>query len=359
MRRFVYRLRRLGFLLGAIVLALFIALVVILRRKGEEVEPEPLVSVETAVAVVKPIVTRIEALGTVQAQPGHIAEISAPETSRVVAIYVSVGDAVRAGQPLVQLDKAVFTANRQGAEVAVASAQHAYDRAQRLLAEGISPRKDVESAATDLAKARADLEQARRTERLATLRSPINGVVVVLNASLSLPVDIGAEVVEVVDPQGLQILFHLGPSDAGRVGPGNKVELTSGQNANKSKLGTGTITGVSAALDTVTGAVSVRATIASPSRLLKVGETLDGVILVPGKRSAVVVPIAALVPEDQETVVFVVTADSIAHATTVTVGTRTETEAEIISGLKGGEVVVTQGAYGVTDSAKVVTGRAK
>jgi hypothetical protein len=37
----------------------------------------------------------------------------------------------------------------------------------------------------------------------------------------------------------------------------------------------------------------------------------------------------------------------------VKVGGRTETRAEITEGLKGGETVVTQGAYGLEDSAKV------
>ena len=44
----------------------------------------------------------------------------------------------------------------------------------------------------------------------------------------------------------------------------------------------------------------------------------------------------------------------IAHATPVSVGARTEKLAEITRGLSGGEMVVTYGAYGVTDSARVV-----
>jgi hypothetical protein len=38
----------------------------------------------------------------------------------------------------------------------------------------------------------------------------------------------------------------------------------------------------------------------------------------------------------------------------VTVGARTEKVAEIKSGLRGGEIVVTYGAYGLEDSVKVV-----
>jgi hypothetical protein len=72
----------------------------------------------------------------------------------------------------------------------------------------------------------------------------------------------------------------------------------------------------------------------------------------------VIVPVSALVPNGEAMQVFTVDADSIAHATPVTVGGRSDTEAEILSGLRGGETVVTGGAYGVTDSAKIVVPKA-
>ena len=62
----------------------------------------------------------------------------------------------------------------------------------------------------------------------------------------------------------------------------------------------------------------------------------------------------ALVPEGERFRVFVVDSAGIAHAREVTVGGRSETAAEITSGLVGGETVVTYGAYGVSDSARIV-----
>ncbi|MEP7000264.1 MAG: efflux transporter periplasmic adaptor subunit, partial [bacterium] len=51
--------------------------------------------------------------------------------------------------------------------------------------------------------------------------------------------------------------------------------------------------------------------------------------------------------------VFVVDAKGTATAHEVKIGGRTETKVEILEGLSGGEKVVTQGAFGVADSAKV------
>ena len=82
-----------------------------------------------------------------------------------------------------------------------------------------------------------------------------------------------------------------------------------------------------------------------------------GAILLASRTSSIVVPVAALVPEGEGTVVYVVDAQQVAHATPVTVATRTETEAAIATGLRGGERVVTQGAYGVSDGAHVKVAR--
>ena len=69
------------------------------------------------------------------------------------------------------------------------------------------------------------------------------------------------------------------------------------------------------------------------------------------------VPLESLVPEGDGFKVFVVDSAGIAHGRPVTVGARTETLAEITAGLSGGETVVTYGAFGVEDSAKIVPAR--
>jgi membrane fusion protein (multidrug efflux system) len=70
--------------------------------------------------------------------------------------------------------------------------------------------------------------------------------------------------------------------------------------------------------------------------------------------TSIVVPTAALVPAGNSFRVFVVDQKGIAHARDVTIGGRTEKEAEVLSGLRAGERIVTEGAYGVEDSATIV-----
>src|SRR5204863_356557 len=71
--------------------------------------------------------------------------------------------------------------------------------------------------------------------------------------------------------------------------------------------------------------------------------------------AAVTVPVAALVPAagGEGFQVFVVDSSDVVHVRPVTVGGRSEGVAEIVAGLAAGEVVVTNGAYGVADGARI------
>jgi RND family efflux transporter MFP subunit len=322
--------------------------------------------VRTAVATRRPFDETIDALGTVTARPGHIAELSAPAPSRITHIYVAVGERVAAGAPLVQLDRAPFDAQARSAEVALTAAERAYERASRLVEAGILARKDLEQAASDRARARSDAVAARRAQTLATLRSPIGGVVTKLTAVLGGPADPSQPMVEVADPAALDILLKVSPAAAARVHSGAAVILSAGQRASEAvdsatgsgtgteALGTGTVKDVSATVDSTSRSVTVRARIAHPARTLRIGETVFGSIVLATRPNAVTVPVDALVPDGEGMKVFVLDSAHIAHATPVSVGARTEKLAEITRGLSGGETVVTYGAYGVTDSARVV-----
>jgi membrane fusion protein (multidrug efflux system) len=159
--------------------------------------------------------------------------------------------------------------------------------------------------------------------------------------------------VEVADPSALDILFSVTPTDAGRVHAGAKISLSAGQSAGGEPLGTGTVAEVAGTVDSASRSVAVRARAPSTRRPLRIGETVFGQIAVATHPRAVTVPLEALVPEGEGFKVFIVDTAGRVHARPVIVGGRTEKVAEITSGLAAGERVVTYGAYGVEDNAKI------
>lgn len=315
----------------------------------------PVVGAQTAVAGTRSFTETIAAIGEVTQRPGHFAAMAAPAPTRIARVYVTLGQVVKTGDPLVEFEQQGFDAQLQSARAALASAQQAYERAQRLVQQGIAARKDVEQAAATLAQARVAEVAARRDQQLSTLRSPIDGVVTAMNAVLGASADMNTMLVEVTDPHALDVMLHLTAGQAARVRPGQPVAVVAGQSLDGDSLGTGRVADVGAELDSATSTVPVRVVMSHPARPLKVGETVMGSIAVAVHPAAVAVPFEALVPEGEGYEVFVVDSAGIAHARTVTIGARQGDYVEITKGVSAGETVVSYGAYGVTDSAKIVT----
>lgn len=346
-------MRQVSYLLAVVALAAAAAGCTGGEKEGGDAAPPAVVNANTIIVTPQAFTETVGAIGVVVGRAGHVATLSAPAPGRIASVGVSTGQTVAAGQVLITLDPATFEAALKSAQTAVTAADRNYERSERLANEGIVPRKDVETAAADLARARSDLTTAERQASLATLRSPIAGVVTRMNATLGASADPSQPLVEISDPTTLDVLLMLTPSAAGRVQRGTVVTLSAGQSASGEPLGIGRVADIGAAIDTATRGVQVRVQVPATRRPLRIGETVFGSIAVQTIPNAIVVPLEALVPEGETYKVFVVDANNVAHAREVKVGGRTGKVAEITEGLRAGERVVTYGAYGMSDSAKV------
>lgn len=342
-----------------VVIALLLAVGCKKGGSGDEAKSTvpAVVGARTAIALSQPFAETVDAIGTVVVRAGHMAALGAPSPSRIARVFVTAGQHVSAGQPLVELEQAPFLAATRSAQAAVAVADQAHARAERLSQEGIVPRKDVEQAAAGLARAQADLAIAQRAEQLSVLRAPLAGVVTRMSADLGAAADPNQPLVEVADPTALDILLNVTPAMAARIRPGAKVALGGGERAAGEPLGEGRVADVAGIVDTASRSVAVRVRAAATRRALRIGETVFGRIDVGTRPAAVTVPLEALVPEGEGFKVFVVDSAGIAHARPVTVGGKSDQAAEITDGLRAGERVVTYGAFGVQDSAKIVQAR--
>jgi membrane fusion protein (multidrug efflux system) len=343
--------------IGLALLLLVLVVLFVRSRSGgaddEKADAEVAeVQAETVTATIQPFAITIASLGTVEPRPGGFGRVSAPAATRVTRVLVGEGDHVRAGQALIELDATVFNAQAQQAEAMYAQAERALERQTRLQSEGIAPRKDVEAAAAELGTARAALVEARRIQALSVLRAPLSGIVAGVDVALSQPVDVNESLIEVVDPSRLEIMFHVSPEEAARITSGAAVALSTGA-VTAGWIGSGVVRGVSAVLDSVTRSVEVRVAPTGQTRVMRAGENISGRITVGSHAHVVVIPVEALVPDDEGVHVFVVDAKGIAHETPIRVGERSETMVEVVAGVKGGERVVTDGAYGVSDGAHV------
>jgi len=113
----------------------------------------------------------------------------------------------------------------------------------------------------------------------------------------------------------------------------------------------GTVSSIDTRVDPATRSVTVRALLPNPKGLLKPGMFLT-VRLSRGAIDALMVPEEALVPEQGNMFVFVVT-DGVAEKRQVRIGQRRVGDVQVAEGLAEGELVVTEGTQKLRDGAAV------
>jgi RND family efflux transporter MFP subunit len=299
----------------------------------------------------------VDGVASISARVGHVALLAAPSPTRVTKIYVSVGDHVAANAALVDLEQPQFDAAVASAEAALRAAELASARATRLVEAGVAPRKDAESALAELEAAKLNAMTAKRARDLSHVRAPFAGVVTRLQAAVGANADVGQPLVEITDPSVLDAVIAVAPSDASGIRAGQSADLFEGNAAGADPIARASVADISAVVDSATRGVPIRLAIRTTTRTLRVGESVFARIVVAQHAKAVVVADDALVPTGEGFHVFVVDSAGVAHAREVTVGGRASHQLWITKGLAAGELVVTKGAYGMDDGAKVVGGK--
>lgn len=299
----------------------------------------------------------LDAVGTIAGRPGRVAQLAAPGATRVTRVVAAVGQSVRAGDALVELESTPFESAKSSADRALEVAERAQARAQRLADAGVLPRKEADIASADLAAAQSAATTARRARDLAVLRAPFAGVVTRQLALVGASVDASQPLVELSDMNAQDVLLTFSPTDVTGVRVGGSVTLWSGGDAGaagSAPVGIGHVTEVGAAVDSASGGVLVRVAVTTRSRVLRFGESVVGRVAVATHDAALLVSPEALVPHGEGYRVFVVDSTGVAHAVDVQVGGRSATAVWIRDGLTPGMRVVASGAYGMDDGAKVV-----
>lgn len=109
------------------------------------------------------------------------ANIVAKISERITTINVHVGDAVNAGQVLVELDKSGATSQFYQAQAGFNNAKKTYDRMKALYQEGAISQQSLDGAQTAYDVAKANFDAAKSSVELTT---PIPGVITAVNINV-------------------------------------------------------------------------------------------------------------------------------------------------------------------------------
>ena len=305
------------------------------------------IEVATDVAVIKPMGVDIEAVGTARAN--EAAEITSKTSNLVTAIRFEEGSQVKAGAVLVELDDAELRATLAEAEAALADSERQYVRSRDLAASQALSASNLDQIEATLKANRARVEGAKARLSDTQIRAGFTGRTGFRRISVGSVVSPGTVITTLDDASIIKLDFTVPETFLFALRMGLPVQAST--TGLRGRTFEGKITNLDSRVDPVTRSMFVRAEIPNPDGVLRPGMfmtvKLQGDVL-----PALVVPEAAIVPEQGRAFIFVIE-DGIAHRREVMLGRRKPGEVEVTSGVKEGERVVVDGTQNLIDKAKV------
>src|SRR5215470_16961845 len=349
------RPKTFGLVLGVLVIVLGVGSTTVLK-KSKPIAPEKIVTAERG-DVARSVVARgkIEPLSKV--------EVKSKANGIIQALLVDVGDSVKEGQILAELDKEDLQAqvrgaratleaeqaNQQAAMAAEAKARieaanpelefarRDYERAQGLFKEKIASQQQlddasrayevaqnrqklleatvqtaaaqVEQARAHVAAAKASLDRAEENLSYATIRSPINGVVLVrpteIGDAVSSILNLGSAATLIMTLGNISSVYIKGDvdeADIGKAACGQHVRTKVESFPNESFEGVvKRIAPMGKELNNVT-TFEVRVTISNPQGKLLANMTANAEIVLEERKNVLLVPESALVYDKDKNV---------------------------------------------------------
>jgi cobalt-zinc-cadmium efflux system membrane fusion protein len=328
--------------------------------------------VKTAVAARRKLDAPLPLTGEVRFDERRVTHLAPSTEARVRAVRVSLGQRVRAGEALVELESvALGEAQSQYLEArgALDLARRGAERAEALREERINSEREWLQARAERDAAELRLRAAR--EKLArlglspaeieglaarggagargglVLRAPAAGVVLEMHAVPGELVRPDQSILTVGDLSALWVWADLYEDQLARVASGARAALRAAVavKAFPGELFPGTVDFVGPTMDERTRTVKVRIAVANPDGKLRTGMFAAVQLYLPGDEEALAVPRAAVLADEGRSFVFVHRQGEFFVRRPVEPGRATLDWVEVRRGLDGGETVATTGAF--------------
>jgi membrane fusion protein, multidrug efflux system len=326
------------------------------------------VAVGTVIRKAMPI--EISVIGA--AEPFSSVAIRAQTTGQLTSVNFTEGDDVVAGQVLFTLDRRPLESALQQAQANLdrdlAQAANAAQQAKRydeLAQRGIATREQVDTSRTAVTALnatvdadKAAVENAKVQLQYATIAAPISG------RTGALMVHEG-NLVRANDQTPLVVINQVAPISVSFAIPearlpelkkymaGGALRVTANPPNDDAAPAVGRISFVDNAVDQTTGTIRVKGTFPNADRRLWPGQYVNVVVTLTMDPDAVVVPSVAVQAGQQGSYVFVVNSEQKVDLRPVTVKRTNATETVIESGLKPGEIVVTDGHLRLVPGSRI------
>jgi len=288
--------------------------------------------------------------GTATLEAEKETEVVAKVSGVVKRLLVEEGDYVTAGQMLAKLDDEKIAVQMNQAKANLDKLKSDYDRAQELFDESLVSAQEFQRAKYEYESQKAAYDLSALDLEYTAIRSPISGVVAERLIKVGNMVIANSPVFRVTDPDPLLAVLHVPERQVGRLMDGQRAKIT--VDALGEREFAGRVDRISPVVDPSTGTIKVTVEVNDASKSLKPGMFARINIVHNVHAGALLAPRDAIIEEDDESAVFVVS-DSTAYRRVVKTGYVNSVHIEVLDGLALGDTVVTTGKGSLKDSSRV------
>ncbi|HUM11581.1 MAG TPA: efflux RND transporter periplasmic adaptor subunit [Myxococcaceae bacterium] len=338
-------------------------------QAGKHMAPPPVAVTTTKVQTVEWQPLR-PAVGTLIALRGTT--LSAELTGTVREIGFENGSLVKKGQVMVRLDTSAESAQLQSALADEELAKQTLDRAESLRKQEVNTQAELESAQARDKQAKATVVNLQAIINKKVIRAPFDGRAGIRAVELGQVVSPGTPIVSLQTVSPIYAEFQLPQQALADVKLGQKAVLK--VDVFPDATWEGTITTINPEVDPATRNVRIRATVENPDGRLNPGMFASVEVEAGKPGQALVVPATSVIYAPFGDSVYLVAEQKdpppapakapgdkptlIAQQQFVRLGERRGDFVQILNGLKGGETVVSNGAFKLRNGQTIMINNA-
>ena len=341
------------------------------RGRGGRGQRGPMtISVAVAKAETRDVPVYLQGLGSVEAFNTVI--VKSRLDGQLVEIHFKEGQEVNKGDLLAVIDPRPYEVALHQAEATLFKDQSAlndaklnFQRFQDLYKQGIIPQQQFDTQKSLMGQLegavradQANIDNVKLNLAYTRITAPVSGRIGLRQ------VDIG-NMVHASDPNGLLVITQLHPIAVVFTLPEDNLptvaqhmrkgtlEADAYSRDDQTRLATGKLLTIDNQIDPTTGTGKLKAVFDNTERALWPNQFVNIHLLLEVRKNTLVVPAAAIQRGPQGTFVFTVKADNTAEMKKVSIGFNEGNLTALASGLKPGEIVVTDGQDKLQPGSKV------
>ena len=323
------------------------------REQASKSRERSPMKVEVIIAKPSPLSVVVKSTGDLL--PNEQVEIKSPVAGNVMSIHFKEGEFVRKGDLLVKIDDRNWKARLEGLEARLATALNELKRNETLLKIEGTSEEEVDQARATVSELKAQIDELKVMIDLAAIKAPFSGRLGMRDFSTGAYLQQGAFITNLAQTDPLKIDFSVPARYAGRIHDGITVQVgTTGTG----KTSEATVYAVDPVVSISNRSIRARALLGNPGQTFVAGDFVQVSLEIEETGEAILVPAESVIPELKTHVIYKIKQGKAAR-TDVTIGIRTESNIQVLSGIEPGDTVMVSGLLEINDGDKVMVSEIK